>query len=71
MPIVGVITQVVHGDLGVLYRPRYFAPRVAVHGYPDVPAWPASHGCVRVPNATMDFIWASNLMPLGSTVTVT
>jgi lipoprotein-anchoring transpeptidase ErfK/SrfK len=20
-----------------------------VHGYPDVPAFPASHGCVRIP----------------------
>jgi hypothetical protein len=59
-----------HGNLGVLYRPRYFAPRVAVHGYPDVPTRPASHGCVRVTNATMDFIWAANLMPMGSAVWV-
>jgi lipoprotein-anchoring transpeptidase ErfK/SrfK len=59
-----------HGDLGVLYRPRYFAPRVAVHGYPDVPATPASHGCVRVTNTTMDFIWAAGLMPMGSSVWV-
>jgi len=21
----------------------------AIHGYPSVPPWPASHGCVRVP----------------------
>jgi lipoprotein-anchoring transpeptidase ErfK/SrfK len=21
----------------------------AIHGYPEVPAYPASHGCVRVP----------------------
>ena len=59
-----------HGNLGVLYRPRYFAPRVAVHGYPDVPPTPASHGCVRVTNTSMDFIWAANLMPMRSAVWV-
>jgi lipoprotein-anchoring transpeptidase ErfK/SrfK len=27
----------------------YFLRGFAVHGYPDVPSYPASHGCVRVP----------------------
>ena len=27
----------------------YFHRGIAFHGYPDVPAYPASHGCVRVP----------------------
>jgi lipoprotein-anchoring transpeptidase ErfK/SrfK len=27
----------------------YFSGGVALHGYPDVPAYPASHGCVRIP----------------------
>jgi lipoprotein-anchoring transpeptidase ErfK/SrfK len=27
----------------------YFSGGVAMHGYPDVPAYPASHGCVRIP----------------------
>ena len=27
----------------------YFNAGIALHGYPDVPAYPASHGCVRVP----------------------
>ena len=27
----------------------YFTGGIAFHGYPDVPAYPASHGCVRVP----------------------
>jgi hypothetical protein len=33
----------------VLYHPMYFLRGFAIHGYPSVPAWPASHGCVRVP----------------------
>lgn len=57
------------GELGALYRPRYFhADGVAVHGYHAVPAYPASHGCVRVTEAAMDWLWAENLMPMGSLV---
>jgi peptidoglycan hydrolase-like protein with peptidoglycan-binding domain len=33
----------------VLWYPTYFLRGFAIHGYPDVPPWPASHGCVRVP----------------------
>ena len=33
----------------VLWYPSYFLRGFAIHGYPDVPAYPASHGCVRVP----------------------
>jgi len=33
----------------VLYYPNYFLRGFAVHGYPDVPPYPASHGCVRIP----------------------
>lgn len=60
------------GALGRLYRPRYFHPDgIAVHGYPSVPAYPASHGCARVTAAAMDMIWARGLMPKDSTVMVT
>lgn len=59
------------GDLGALYRPRYFhEDGIAVHGYHSVPPYPASHGCVRVSEAAMDWVWAENLMPLGSAVWV-
>lgn len=59
------------GAMGALYRPRYFhEDGIAVHGYPSVPAYPASHGCVRVTNAAMDWIWANRLMPVGSQVWV-
>lgn len=59
------------GELGGLYRPRYFhRDGIAVHGYHDVPAYPASHGCVRVSNQAMDWIWSEGLMPVGSPVWV-
>jgi lipoprotein-anchoring transpeptidase ErfK/SrfK len=58
------------GPLGVLYRPRYFNEGIAVHGYSSVPSYPASHGCVRVSNAAMDWIWANNIMAIGSAVWV-
>ncbi len=39
-----------HTYLGGLYEPWYFTPYYAVHGSNNVPAYPASHGCVRIPN---------------------
>ena len=66
-----VVDGVDVGELGALYRPRYFHnDGIAVHGYHSVPPYPASHGCVRVTEAAMDWIWANNLMPLGSAVWV-
>jgi hypothetical protein len=52
-------------------RPRYFHPDgIAVHGYPSVPPYPASHGCARVSEEAMDMVWARDLMPVGSAVRV-
>ena len=66
-----VVDGVDVGDLGALYRPRYFhEDGIAVHGYHSVPPYPASHGCVRVTEAAMDWLWAEKLMPLGSAVWV-
>ncbi len=59
-----------HGPLGTLYRPKYFVRGVAVHGFSSVPSHPASHGCVRVTNAAMDWLWANDVMPIGTTVSV-
>jgi Putative peptidoglycan binding domain/L,D-transpeptidase catalytic domain len=56
--------------LGHLYRPRYFNGGIAVHGYPSVPAVPASHGCVRVSLPAMDMIWSEGLMPRREAVWV-
>ncbi len=58
------------GDLGKIYRPKYFINGVAVHGSGSVPNYPASHGCVRVSVAAMDYIWAQDLMPMRSLVWV-
>jgi peptidoglycan hydrolase-like protein with peptidoglycan-binding domain len=59
------------GAMGRLWRPKYFHPHgIAIHGYHDVPPRPASHGCVRVTPAAMDFIWALGLAPVGATVSV-
>lgn len=35
--------------LGQLYYPVYFLGGYAIHGSPSVPAYPASHGCIRIP----------------------
>lgn len=58
------------GDLGQIYRPKYFSGGVAIHGSYSVPAYPASHGCVRVSTAAMDMIWDLNLLSRGTTVWV-
>ena len=58
------------GDLGEIYRPKFFNGGIAVHGAYQVPAHPASHGCVRVSTPAMDFVWSEDVMPRGSTVWV-
>ncbi len=58
------------GDLGKIYRPKYFRGGIAIHGMTSVPNHPVSHGCVRVSTAAMDFIWDQNLVPLHTTVWV-
>jgi peptidoglycan hydrolase-like protein with peptidoglycan-binding domain len=60
-----------HGPLGTLWRPKYFTwTGIAVHGYTSVPPYPASHGCARVSNTAMNWIWDSNQMPIGTPVWV-
>jgi lipoprotein-anchoring transpeptidase ErfK/SrfK len=58
------------GDLGQIYRPKYFKGGVAVHGASNVPNYPASHGCVRVSVPAMDFIWDQDLIPMRTLVWV-
>jgi PKD domain/L,D-transpeptidase catalytic domain/Putative peptidoglycan binding domain len=50
----------------VLWYPMYFLRGFAIHGYPSVPAFPASHGCVRVPMWVAPQLFAQN--PYGETV---
>lgn len=65
------ITHVVDGlvidTLGALWRPRYFYEGFAIHGDSYVPPYPVSHGCVRVSNEAIDWIWANNIAPIGMT----
>ena len=42
----------------VLWYPLYFLRGFAIHGYPSVPSYPASHGCVRVPMWLAPSIWS-------------
>ena len=58
------------GDLGQIYRPKYFVGGIAIHGMTSVPNYPASHGCVRISTQAMDFVWASGLVPVGTPVWV-
>ena len=37
------------GKLGKMWNPYYFDGGIAVHGLASVPAYPASHGCARIP----------------------
>jgi peptidoglycan hydrolase-like protein with peptidoglycan-binding domain len=56
--------------LGVLWRPKFFTGGFAIHGDSYVPPVPVSHGCVRVSNEAIDWIWAANIAPLGTEVWV-
>lgn len=52
----------------VLYYPNYFLRGFAVHGYPDVPPYPASHGCARIPMWVAQTVYGD--IALGSIVDV-
>jgi lipoprotein-anchoring transpeptidase ErfK/SrfK len=58
------------GPLGDLWRPKYFNGGIAIHGAGDVPGHPASHGCARVSNPAIDWIWSTNQAPIGTDVWV-
>ena len=36
----------------------YFSGGIALHAYPEVPAYPASHGCVRIPPSEAPAVYA-------------
>jgi L,D-transpeptidase catalytic domain/Putative peptidoglycan binding domain len=54
--------------LGVLWDPMYFVGGYAIHGGDPVPPYPASHGCVRVPDFVIYRLFTSE--PYGETVYV-
>jgi peptidoglycan hydrolase-like protein with peptidoglycan-binding domain len=57
-------------SLGALWRPKYFYSGFAIHGDSYVPPEPVSHGCARVSDEAIDWIWAANLLPIGTAVWV-
>jgi lipoprotein-anchoring transpeptidase ErfK/SrfK len=59
-----------NGPLGQLWRPKFFTGGYAIHGAASVPAYPASHGCARLSNEAINWIWANNLAPIGTEVWV-
>lgn len=42
-------------QLGGMYNPVYFNKGIAVHGAKEVPTFPASHGCIRIPMHVSDY----------------
>ncbi len=51
-----------------LYYPSFFDGNRAIHGWPDVPSYAASHGCSRVPYWTAK--WIFGLATIGTRVIV-
>lgn len=62
----GLVTD----TLGQLWMPKYFYSGFAIHGDSFVPGTPVSHGCVRISNEAIDWIWASGQLPIGEEVWV-
>ncbi len=54
--------------LGRLYNPFYFNRGIAVHGLEEVPPYPASHGCVRIPMHIAEYF--HTLVNIGDAVHV-
>jgi hypothetical protein len=54
--------------LGSLWDPVYFNYGIAIHGAINVPAYPASHGCVRIPMHISEYF--QNLVGIGDRVFV-
>ena len=58
------------GPYGSLWRPKYFNGGIAIHGAKSIPGYAASHGCARLSNAAINYVWSANLSPIGSKVWV-
>jgi lipoprotein-anchoring transpeptidase ErfK/SrfK len=51
-----------------MYMSNYFIRGYAIHGYPEVPTYNASHGCLRISNA--DAVSVFNQIDLGESIWV-
>lgn len=54
--------------LGELHNPLYIVGGIAIHGSQDVPPYPASHGCVRIPMFASQVF--PKMIPVGTPVYV-
>jgi N-acetylmuramoyl-L-alanine amidase len=54
--------------LGLLYYPNYFSDGLAIHGNPEVPHTPRSHGCVRIPMSAAKAV--SERLEIGTIVLI-
>ncbi len=57
-----------YAALGGLYKPWYFRGGFAIHGSTSVPAYPASHGCIRVTLEDAD--WLAERLSIGMAINV-
>ncbi|MGV8966887.1 MAG: L,D-transpeptidase family protein [Cellulomonas sp.] len=57
-------------ELGAMYRPKYFRGGFAIHGSPSIPPYPASHGCIRVSNDAINWIWDQFGTPIGTPILI-
>ncbi len=54
--------------LGQMHNPLYIVGGIAIHGSQDVPAYPASHGCIRIPMFASERL--PRMVPKGTPVWV-
>jgi hypothetical protein len=64
------VNGLVVDSLGSLWMPKFFYEGFAIHGDTDVPPVPVSHGCARISNEAIEWVWANNIDPIGTTVWV-
>jgi lipoprotein-anchoring transpeptidase ErfK/SrfK len=57
---------------GSVWRPKYYyePDALALHGYKSVPPYPASHGCIRLINPAIDWLWDHGDVPVGTAVLI-
>jgi hypothetical protein len=54
--------------LGEMFNPLYVVGGIAIHGSTDVPAHPASHGCIRIPMYASPLL--AKMVPVGTPVLI-
>lgn len=67
-----IVTRKIDGlrisSLGALFYPCYIVNGIAIHGSRSVPAYPASHGCIRIPMFAAKAF--HDMTPVGTVVEV-